>query len=175
MSAWTLNNLQILFSVCFYEWIILYFALLCAAADDRNPQLAWSSLTFQNVLLTTIFLTVRQTGVSYLCGYGSSCCMHYIIPQYSRPSTENLYFPIPPHPSAVPLRLPELCLQVSITFCFSAASIFKDLTQAAVSSEGREGWENSRKGEKRRWMGKRGVRAGKGDRGTYQDGGMKIE
>ncbi len=82
------------------------------------------------------------------------------------------FFPLSlPHLSAVPLRLPELCLQLSITFCFSAASIFKRLTEAAVSSEGREGWENW--GERRRWMENTGVREGKGGWCMYQDGRWK--
>lgn len=121
-----------------------------------------------------IFLTVRQVNL-YLCDYDSSLlhAPHHHTLQLS--FSGKPFLPSPPL-SELPLRLLEPCLQVSITFHPSAASIYKCLTEAAVSSEGREGWEDwQRDREKKKINGITVIRERIRDRCVYQNGRMKIE
>lgn len=100
-----------------------------------------------------IFLTVRQVNL-YLCDYDSSLLHAPHHPTLQLSFSGKPFLPSPPL-SELPLRLLEPCLQVSITFHPSAASIYKCLTEAAVSSEGREGWEDwQRDREKKKINGK---------------------
>lgn len=132
------------------------------------------SFIFSDILQvnTKCVVTVRQVYL-YLCGYGWSL-LHAVHYSTLQPSFSGKPFPIL-HLSVVPLRLPELCLQVPSLLAFQQL-LFLNASQKLLFAQ--RAWrdeKSDKEREKRKWMGNRGVREGKEDRGIYQDGRIEIE
>lgn len=111
-----------------------------------------------------IFISVAMAG---------PCCMQYIIPPYSRPSVENLFLS--------PICLWFLSGYLSCAFKCPSLLAFQQLLFLNASQKllfAQRAWrdeKSDKEREKRKWMGNRGVREGKEDRGIYQDGRIEIE